>query len=132
MYMIMTQQEFTERTGLTITAQEFVKINNTYMAAGDMDKDEFCKEYLKHGNSNLVTILALMVIEKERQKIQLQKEREQIVDFLIEQAEKWSATDLRDKAIKMIGAKEYLIRKIKKGFNLWEADKELIVESLKS
>lgn len=128
----MTQQEFTERTGLTITAQEFVKINNTYMAAGDMDKDEFCKEYLKHGNSNLVTILALMVIEKERQKIQLQKEREQIVDFLIEQAEKWSATDLRDKAIKMIGAKEYLIRKIKKGFNLWEADKELIVESLKS
>lgn len=128
----MTQQEFTERTGLTITAQEFVKINNTYMAAGDMDKDEFCKEYLKHGNSNLVTILALMVIEKERQKIQLQKEREQIVDFLIEQAEKWSATDLRDKAIKMIGAKEYLIRKIGKGFNLWEADKELIVENLKS
>lgn len=128
----MTQQEFTERTGLTITAQEFVKINNTYMAAGDMDKDEFCKEYLKHGSSNLVTILTLMVIEKECQKRQLQKQREEMVNFLIEQAEKWSATDLRDKAIKMIGAKEYLIRKIEKGFNLWEADKKLIVENLKS
>ena len=128
----MTEQEFSERTGLKVTEQEFVKINNIYMAAGDMDKDEFCKEYVKHGNSNLVTILASMVIEKGRQKKQLQKQREEMVNFLIEQAEKWSATDLRDKAIKMIGAKEYLIRKIEKGFNLWEVDKKLIVESLKS
>lgn len=54
------------------------------------------------------------------------------IDFLIEQAEKWSASDLREKAIRMIGEREYLYRKIERGFNLWEADKVLLVELLKA
>lgn len=54
-----------------------------------------------------------------------------MADFLIEQAEKWSASDLREKAIRMIGEREYLRWKIERGFNLWEADKVLLVELLK-
>jgi len=31
----------------------------------------------------------------------------------------------------MIGEREYLRRKITKGYNLWEADKELLLDILK-
>lgn len=54
-----------------------------------------------------------------------------MIDFLIEQAEKWSASDLREKAIDLVGEKEYIRRKIEKGFNLWKADKEILIEILK-
>ncbi len=49
----------------------------------------------------------------------------------MDQAEKWSASDLREKAIAMIGEKEYLRRKIAKGYNLWDADKKLLDEILR-
>lgn len=60
----------------------------------------------------------------------LHEQRNDMVNFLIEQAEKWSAGDLRDRAIEMIGKKEYLRRKIEKGFNLWAVDKEMLMEVL--
>ena len=60
----------------------------------------------------------------------LNEQNNDMVNFLIEQAEKWSASDLRDRAIEMIGKKEYLRRKIEMGFNLWEADKEMLMEVL--
>ena len=53
----MNHQEFIERTGLTPTIEEYQAIEAIYMAAGEMDKDEFCKEYKKCGNSRLVTEL---------------------------------------------------------------------------
>lgn len=61
----------------------------------------------------------------------LRKEKSDMADFLIEQAEKWSASDLRVTAIEMVGEKEYLRRKIEKGFNLWAADKEMLMEVLR-
>lgn len=48
---------------------------------------------------------------------ELYEERKCLANFLIEQAEKWSASDLREKAIAMIGEREYLRRKIAKGTN---------------
>lgn len=61
----------------------------------------------------------------------LRQQKSYMVDFLIEQSEKWSAGDLRDKAIEMVGKKEYLRRKVEKGFNLWEVDKEILMEVLR-
>ena len=62
---------------------------------------------------------------------ELYEERKCLTNLLIDQAEKWSASDLREKAIAMIGEKEYLRRKIAKGYNLWDADKKLLDEILK-
>ena len=53
----MNHQEFVERTGLTPTIEEYQTIEAIYMAAGEMDKDEFCKEFKKCGNSRLVVEL---------------------------------------------------------------------------
>lgn len=59
---------------------------------------------------------------------ELYEERKCLANFLIEQAEKWSASDLREKAIAMIGEKEYIRRKIAKGYNLWDADKKYLMK----
>lgn len=72
----------------------------------------------------------LMKIKKEI--ADLHQQKSEMVNFLIEQAEKWSASDLREKTIEMIGEKEYIHRKIEKGFNLWEADRKLLIEILKA
>lgn len=60
----------------------------------------------------------------------LHEQKYSMVDFLIVQSAKWSAGDLRDKAIEMVGKKEYLRRKIEMGLDLWEADKEIAMKVL--
>ena len=62
----MTQQEFTERTGLTPTAEEFAIVNRIYMACATLDKDEFCRDYKKHGMSRIVAELLDALINEER------------------------------------------------------------------
>ena len=142
----MTQQEFETRTGLTLNSNEFNYVNRIYMAAGSLDKDSFCKEIKEDKKATLRTsdIVCTLVMENENQAEtirlqgkQLQREQENfaaynddIADFLIRQAEKWSATDLREKAIKMLGIKEYLCRRIEFGFGLWEEDKKALTEIL--
>ena len=142
----MTKQEFETRTGLTLTSNEFDYVNRIYMAAGSLDKDSFCKEIKEDKEATLRTpaIVCTLVMENENQAEtirlqgkQLQREQENfeaynddMADFLIRQAEKWSATDLREKAIKMVGIKEYLRRRIDFGFSLWEEDKKALTEIL--
>ena len=41
----MLQKEFEERTGLRVTAEEYNQIDAMYMAAGDINKDDFCQEW---------------------------------------------------------------------------------------
>jgi len=55
-------------------------------------------------------------------------EIESLAHFIADQAHKWSATDLREKAIEMMGEGEYIKYVLKKGYTLWEADKELLMK----
>lgn len=57
-------------------------------------------------------------------------EKVEMTVFLIQQAEKWGASDLRDKVIEIMGAREYIAYKINHDLNLWQRDKDLIVELL--
>ncbi len=61
----------------------------------------------------------------------MRKEKMAMMYFLIESAEKWSATDIREKVIDIIGAKEYISYKLEHGLSLWEMDKKLIIECMK-
>ena len=45
---IMTQQEFTQRTGFYPTAEQFEAIHELYMES-DKDKDAWCKEWKRKG-----------------------------------------------------------------------------------
>ena len=42
----MTQQEFTQRVNVEVSKKEFEAINEVYMNS-DLDKDEFCKMWVK-------------------------------------------------------------------------------------
>lgn len=143
----MTQQEFETRTGLNVSASEFDYIHRVYMAAGSLDKDAFCKEWkASHKAIRTSAILCAIVEENEhnvgnigclQQQFKCEKENfkaysEHMADFLILQAEKWSAPDLREKAIKMVGTKEYIRRRLNFGFGLWEDDKKALTQILAS
>ena len=120
----MLQQEFEERTGLKLSVEGYAEVEECYMKT-DLDKDAFCKLWIENPT-------ALKEIERKTVSVrELYEERKCLSNFLIDQAEKWSARDLREKAISMIGEREYLRRKIAKGYNLWEADKELLLDILK-
>lgn len=120
----MLQKEFEELTGIKPFTGDYTEVEECYMNT-DLDKEMFCKLWTKNPTA---------LKEIERKTVALRavcKERNSTVEFLIEQAEKWSASDLREKAISMIGEKEYIRKKIEKGYNLWEADRELLIDILK-
>lgn len=120
----MTQKEFEERTGLKLKADDYMEVEEMYMNT-ELDKDQFCKLWIENPT-------ALKEIERKTVLVrELYEERKCIVNFLIEQAEKWSASDMREQAIAMIGEKEYLRRKLAMGYNLWDADKKLLDEILR-
>ena len=43
----MTQKEFEERTGLKLTADNYIEVETCYMNT-DLDKDAFCKLWMKN------------------------------------------------------------------------------------
>lgn len=120
----MLQQEFEERTGLKLKADDYREVEEIYMNT-DLDKDLFCKLWIENPT-------ALKEIERKTVLVRkLYEERKSIENFLIDQSEKWIASELREKVISMIGEREYLRRKIEKGYNIWEDDKELLLDILK-
>lgn len=104
-----------------------------------MRKEEFRKE-LSKSETKLHDALCQLEeqnkVWEERDSLQkanleLTNDKLNLVIFLIEQAEKWSASDLREKAIEIVGAKRYLSYKVSHNMLLWDADKELLIENLK-
>lgn len=143
----MLISEFIDRTGFRPTDEYYHEVIEAEYEKSPLTKDEWCKQWKKNGGiqiaynamcakatrdyhviSALETEIKTMKIESERER---DTERDAMAIFLIEQAEKWSATDLRAKAIEMMGAKAYLRYKIEHNISLWEMDKELLIENLK-
>ena len=134
----MTRKEFEERTGLSVSAVEFCTVNDIYMAAGEMDKDTFCKEWKKHSESKLLAELWKRVkhehdlgMQKKEECDKLYGERWELVDFLLERAQKFGDEELLLKAIDMVGHAGVIRRKLTLEMPLWERDRAYIKENLK-
>lgn len=147
----MLQKEFEERIGRSVTEQEYLEANAMYENAGDMDKDEFCREWLKIGSCRLVKCLAEKNYQLgkalDEQKLLHQEATEIISDVAdaILEIEKGlldfeeespcrcaNAAELLDrKAWWLVGAKEVVLRKIRMGMDLSEKDNNYIAEHLK-
>lgn len=142
----MLQKEFEERIGRSVTEQEYLEANAMYENAGDMDKDEFCREWLKFGNSRLVKCLAEKTYQQHKalqEKELLLKESKGIwsdaADAMLEIEQDIlngetteHITELLDlKVWWLVGAKELVLRKIKMGMDLSKNDKNYINEHLK-
>ena len=63
----MTQQEFTERVGILVDATEYAAIETVYMNS-DLDKDEFCKLWIKMNKSRVNQAKKDKVEEDEKEK----------------------------------------------------------------
>lgn len=151
----MLIKEFIDRTGFTPTDDYYHREIEPEYNRSNLDKDDWCKEWKKNGgiqkaydalreeateNHLRVQELNELVDEKTQTLADYFKTIQELepkataydsmADFIMEQAEKWSASDLRMKAIEMLGPREYLRRKIERKVNLWTADRELLVELL--
>ena len=127
----MLQKEFFERTGINLTEQEFSQVHAIYLQAGDnVDKDKFCADWKKHHDSDL---LHIFYNQADRMAIELKQTKNELYElalYIMDQAEENSASSLRQKAIQMLGIETYLRIKIQKGYNLWQLDKDALVEIL--
>ena len=150
----MLQKEFEDRIGRKVSESEFVVANAMYMMAGELDKDEFCREWLKIGSSKLVQCL----FEKahsldqnlQEQQLVLKEGQEiisdaadamlEILDLVIEARDKsegeYSAIDaigvkLDKKIAWLIGRGETTKRKVRKGIAMSPEDADYIINNLK-
>lgn len=141
----MLQNEFEERTKLSVTADEFNGINALYMACGDdIDKDVFCKLYMSFdGRLDL-----LHRIEREHQRMKdaldehktlLMEANELRSDVATEILEISSMEDcsshirkeLERTAFWLVGNVEVIKRKVKRGIALTPNEINYITENLK-
>lgn len=126
----MTKLEFTQRTGIVLTEDEYRQVEFMYLKAGNMDKDAFCKDYKKHHESQL---LATYFKQSERLKDKLddmRDERSSLVDFLLNISERYPDKSIHEWAVKLVGHKEVIRRKLNGGLTLWDVDREYIKENL--
>lgn len=140
----MTQKEFETRTDKEVTTNCFDYANRVYMAAGEMDKDSFCKEYFnkKVFESDIVCNLTVEVETLQRQlkanrdalegALKLQDE---LAYFIADMAHLafnaiGNGKELRKKAVEVLGKREYLKHIITKGYELEQYDIEDLVNIL--
>ena len=156
----MTQQEFEQRVGFTVTVDCYHKYIEPEYNASKLEKDELCKQCKKdHGIQRAYSWMAKRVEELEKEvydlhdvyaantdkkheieqlRIELEtvsnslaERNKQLSDlniFIIEQSNAYSSPELRDKAIKLMGAKDYLRYKLMNNLTLWEADRNMLID----
>lgn len=123
----MQKIEFTQRTGIELTDEQYQRVENLYMNAWNMDKDEFCEDYKKHGESVILNTY-FDQSEELRNKLDAYKEQQiKTAYFLIKKSMVGGDKEMVQMAISLIGEQMCIKHKLEKGYNLLESDKELII-----
>ena len=101
----MLKHEFEVLLGRTVTDKSYVEANTMYMNAGEMAKEDFCREWLKIGHTSLAHALSDSVselrkqLDKARQTIKnLKAEREAMVEKILDQWESTGYDEFREVA----------------------------------
>lgn len=134
----MTPKEFTERTNLVPTPEEYAEIEAMYMCARNMDKDEFCLRWKQCGKNPLTKallkeakVLNGMLEERNNELEDCHDKMNSLIDFLIGKSVAYTDTDFYREAIKIAGQRTVTLRKIEMSLPLWEEDIEYIKNNLK-
>ena len=140
----MTQQEFETRTGKEVTSGCFDYANRVYMAAGEMDKDAFCEDYFRNKvHQSAIVLVLVQEVEALQQQIKNLKEgldgalqlQDNLSYFIADMAHLafnaiGNGAELRKKAIKILGKRDYLKYIISKGYELEQYDRDLLLNIL--
>lgn len=150
----MLISEFTDRTGFKPTEEYYHAVIEPEYEISDLDKDVWCSQWEKNGGiqkaydemHKTAVMKQVKIKSLETQLRELNKsldslindrearveERLNLVYFLIEQSAKLSASDLREKAIEMIGERDFIKYKLEHGIALCGADSQYLLYNLKN
>ena len=127
----MQKQEFTQRTKIELTDEEYNDVELMYLEAGNMDKDVFCQDFKDHKDSKLLAVFFGQA-EKLKDKLDaMREERSALVDFLLDRAQCFGDVELLHKAIQMVGHDKVIKRKLRMDLPLWDEDKTYIIDNIK-
>lgn len=115
----MLRSEFEQRVNYKVTEEEFKSINEMYMDT-DLDKDDFC---LLYKTSKVIT---QKVADVAREKKQLREEKIQLGYWMADQFQKLGTMELRNKAVELLGARNYLLYVLEKKYAITDEDRDLI------
>lgn len=118
-YYIMLRSEFEQRVNYKVTEEEFKSINEMYMDT-DLDKDDFCLLY------NTSKVITQKVADVARERKQLREEKIQLGYWMEDQFQKLGTMDLRNKAVELLGARNYLLYVLQKKYAITDEDRDLI------
>ena len=125
----MTQKEFEERTGIKPTEEEFDYIHAVYLNTS-MNKDEFCKEWKKYGDSRIIRDVHVRVLNYEMKCKRQESTINELADFLIGKAHAYDDTDFRNQAVKLVGEADVVKRTIELGLPLWDEDRKVVLSMI--
>lgn len=115
----MLRSEFEQRVNYKVTEEEFKSINEMYMDT-DLDKDDFCLLY------NTSKVITQKVADVARERKQLREEKIQLGYWMADQFQKLGTMDLRNKAVELLGARNYLLYVLQKKYAITDGDRDLI------
>lgn len=115
----MLRSEFEQRVNYKVTEEEFKSINEMYMDT-DLDKDDFCLLY------NTSKVITQKVADVARERKQLREEKIQLGYWMADQFQKLGTMDLRNKAVELLGARNYLLYVLQKKYAITDEDHDLI------
>ena len=128
----MTREEFSQRTGMEVETTQYAAIEQVYMYT-ELDKDAFCADYKKHGDSviisHLVNELDKTIYERGRAQASLKAYKhlmKGVAEMLIRKAEEDMDEELYKSAIDIIGMSESIKYKLNNNLELDKQDKEYI------
>lgn len=127
----MTKQEFIDRTGITPTDEQFVRINSIYMECPTIDKDEFCSDWTKHQDSSIVDSLHVAAVNHDLLIDLLKRERSKMINLMLKEACATYSAALKNACIEMVGHAEVISRMFDLELELWPGDKDYIMNNLK-
>lgn len=149
----MTKQEFTERTGINPTEEEFDKIHDLYILTGaQMDKDSFCAAYKSCKDMTLINALyhsllfSTSRLKEERDSIEKERkeDRKKLEDLwdktdvavfnILEVAEKTlnenHAELLRSTAVSLVGKFDVCMAKLDRGYVMDAEEREYFYDEI--
>lgn len=125
----MTPKEFEDRTGFKPTGEDFNYAHAVYMNTS-MDKDEFCKDFKKHGDSKIMRDVHVRAVNFELLNKQKDERINELVDLLIGKSRAYDDSDFRKMAVRLVGEQKVVLKTVEMNLPLWEEDKEFIKTNL--
>ena len=130
----MLQKEFEQLTGIKVSEEDFEKINEMYIEAGNMDKKSFCEAY-KKGDFLSVVPTVIETVKRTANFEGYQEGQDEIHDLKMQIAAKDEAIREKDEVIRekdeLLQAQLEDIKKaIKEYMNLGQYDKVLAFKPL--